>query len=142
MIKVKYENKIVSLLCSPIQPLNIPETKEKVVEKVDIKFALKFAASLSIIITSQTVVAETVREISGKLGNFNVSIPVFNTTRIEGVPESIQGVSYSDNTVSMLENYNQGKKFARYIIEYMFWLYSGYINDNHPGDISIETMAE
>ena len=62
------------------------------------------------------------------LGNIQVSIPVYtDAKKTLAYPVLDRGLNYTVSQESMLEKYNQYKKVARYIVEYAFWLLSGYV---------------
>jgi len=132
MLNVNYENRLISLMTSPIQPFAIQETMEEVVYKVDVNTATTFAASVRMLIDGKIVIDKKIKEILGKIGNVRVSIPIE-----ESVPSSLQIVPLNDNTLnyvdsdtSTIEIFNKNKKLARYIFEYMIWLYSIFLRDS------------
>jgi len=90
---------------------------------------------LNIELISQTVIGGTIKEINGTLGNVNVSIPINDGYKIDGILEKHHGLSYSEKNISLLEKYNKNKKLARYLVEYTLWVYSNYLNDNGIVDI-------
>jgi hypothetical protein len=132
---VIYKNKQISMITSPMQPLKVRETTTKDIELIDIKTVMNFANDINMQVQSQTVIGNTVKEINGVIGNVNVSIPVIETEKIQGIPEQQHGLSFPEKHVSSLDKYNTNKKIARYLVEYTLWMYSNYLNDN--GIISI-----
>jgi hypothetical protein len=130
--EIKYNNHLFTLLTSPLQPFLLPEKKVYIL-KLDIKNAINFISDMGGHITQQTVKNNKVIELIGFIGNVNIIIPIFNTDIIKDIPISYNTFSYTDssfNNLSNLDIYNKSKKFTRYIIEYMFWLYSTYIYTN------------
>jgi len=129
MLRFKYGGVLGTLLTSPIQPLAVVEAKGWIVIPVESKNALEIASKLKIIITKQNIVNDTTRGYSGKLGTVTVTIPVVDSIPIDSIPDWVEGISYTETASSALNNYNNYKKLTRYIIAYMLWLYSIFIND-------------
>ena len=140
MISFKYERQFGTLLTSPIQPLNIPEINNLMIVKLDLNTALQFASTIGILISGQSIVRGVVKELHGILGNVVISIPVEDNNPIDGVPILDKGVSYLENDFSVIENYNRYKKLARYITEYIFWLFSKYLQEDSSRDTSLNTI--
>lgn len=136
MLKFKYKNKIGTIITEPLQPLAVIELNNLVIDKINIDVALKFCATLNIPITGQFVLKDIVKEIYGVLGNVRISIPVIDDIPINGVPVIEKSVSYPENELSIIENYNKYRKLARYIIEYSLWLLSNYLFENKIVDIT------
>lgn len=140
MIRFEYDNNIGTLITSPIQPLAIPEVRGWVATKIDQELAIQFAAYLGIIISGQSVQNDVVKELYGILGNVRISIPVDDGIPMDGIPLIDKGISYPENKISVIENYNKYKKLARYITEYMYWLFSLYLYEDETRDMSLETI--
>jgi len=133
----------VSLLTSPIQPYNLPLLNNITeIYKIDINDAFSFAKEAKIIILKQIIDEnDLIKELHGKIGNINVNIPINGKNRVfKSIPSSkfignvgrevnsvIDTLSYPENDISTLENYNKYKKVSRYITEYIYWLYSKFI---------------
>lgn len=131
MIKFKFKRNTGMLLLNPIQPLPLPVEKDFNLAQIDKNTAIDFMAYIKGIVTGQKVVQEVLKEIHGLIGNVKVVIPVKKSKPLEGVPTIDTGITYPKTKTSILDEYNKYKKLSRYIIEYMFWLYSRYINDNN-----------
>lgn len=142
MLRFKYKGQTGTLLTSPIQPLVLPEVRNWVATKINQDLVLDLAAVLNIPITGQSVLQDVVKELYGKLGNVRVSIPVEDGIPMEGVPILDLGVSYPENEISVVDNYNKYKKLARYITEYMYWLFSKYLHDRNIKEIDLEVMKK
>jgi hypothetical protein len=140
MIRFQYNGKIGTLLTSPLQPLSIPEVKGWVATKIEYDLAIKFMASNNSIITGQSVVRDVVKEIYGMIGNVRVSIPIEDSSPIDGVPILEKGISYPESKFSAIENFSRYKKLSRYVIEYTFWLFSYYLKDNSTRVPNLETI--
>ena len=130
MINVSYKNNISTVLTDPLQPFQAVENWN--IRKTSLKNALLLAADFRIIISRQTIVKNVVKELIGTLGNIRVTIPVIDDIPVQGIPEYRGDISYPDSNVSVMNNFNKNKKLARYIVEYMFWMYSRFINGGEP----------
>jgi hypothetical protein len=119
-LNIEYENKNITLFTSPIQPL-------------------KVVTNNNLIYKTSTDIAETIFK---KLG--------MNT--IYRDKESIQGSNGSDiftillgdviveKTPSKLSLYNENKKVARYLSEYILWHFSNYLDENKIDSIDDDTI--
>ena len=140
-LNIRFDGKMISLNISPIQPLRAKETDKEKIHTVDVDIAIKLIKFLRIEIKSQTTIGDTVKEINGILGNVNVSIPVKDTEIIEGIAEKQNSLSYTEDQLSMLEQYNRNKKLARYLVEYTIWIYSKYLYDSDIIDITDDNIT-
>lgn len=138
MVNVIFENKILSLITSPIQPMGVEITEE--FSLVNINVALKFAKSVKMIISKQIIDKGILKEISGKIGNVSVSIPIIPTQKISKIPEFETSLNYVDSNSSYINIYNKNKKLSRYIVEYMFWLYSIFLKREGKNNMIPEEM--
>ena len=134
----------ISVLTTPVQPMALIEENLSIVYKTNIKTALKFSKELNIMITKQVIDRnENIVEIYGILGNINISIPIeLGNKKINSieyivienniefnVEETLINLSYVENTVSIIQQYNKYKKLSRYISQYVLWLYSKYLKE-------------
>ena len=138
-VEFSFQDKQVFMITSPIPPLQLEEKKLDLIP-VDIKVALNFCNELKINIESQSVQNNICKEINGMLGNISVTIPVKDTNVLQQF-RSTNDVKYSENIISSMEIYNINKKRARYITEYMFWLFSKYIRSNNIEEITDQVLA-
>jgi len=138
LLKINYKNSDITLLTSPMQPLNFIETEIWKVIKVNEQILLELQKELNITFESQNVVEDYAKTYNGRLGNVKISIPIEDT-----IPSSTlsleTGINYVEDTFSELENYNKYKKLSRYILSYTFWLYSKYLNEENKS-ISLDTI--
>jgi hypothetical protein len=93
---------------------------------------------MNIILTGQSVAQDVVKELYGTLGNVHISIPVNDAVPLDALPILERGISYPEDNVSVVSTYNMYKKLARYIIEYVYWLFSGYIHSRSITTITNE----
>ena len=142
MINVKFAGETVSLVISPMQPIRTKEAKTSDVYRIDVNIATKLANYLKMNIDSQTVLGGRLKEINGIVGNISVSIPINDTEPLDNIPEKQYGLSYPDEKSSSLEQYNRNKKIARYVVEYMLWVYSHYLHDNGIEYITDESIGD
>lgn len=140
MLNVEYEDRLITVMTSPIQPSAVQETMEESVSKVDVNTATRFAARQKMRISGQTIVDGKLKEIFGKIGNVRVSIPIEETEPLPTVPQFSRSLNYVEKNTSALETYNRNKKLARYIVEYMIWLYSKFLRDNDIIELIPEQM--
>jgi hypothetical protein len=141
-INVLYLGETISLIISPIQPIKVRETINPEIFLTSIKTAFKLVESLQIEISTQTVLDGVVRELTGVLGNVTISIPINNGVKINGIPEKQNGLSFPEKTLSLLDKYNNNKKIARYLVEYVLWIYSFYLYDNDITEITDNNISQ
>jgi hypothetical protein len=139
-LDIKYDDHIISLITSPVQPIKVKETKSQSVKKTPLDVAMKFIKELAIELESQTIVNKKTHELNGILGNVKVSIPIKETDTLD-IPEKDEGVSFPINRISALEQYNKNKKTARYLMEYTIWIYSKYLYDEDIKEITEENIT-
>jgi hypothetical protein len=140
MIRIKFQGSIVTLLTSPIQPINYPEVNDWVITNVSEQIAIEFCKLLNIKITGQDVTEDFAKTFNGILGNVTISIPIENSIPTSDFQNYKFGINYPESSLSDMNNYNRYKKLARYMTSYVFWLYSTYLKDeNKP--ISLDTMS-
>lgn len=141
MIRVGTDSgKEVLILTEPIQPFDAPQKKGYI--KASMRSALEVIKKLGMQITKQSVVNGYAKEISGIIGNIRVSIPIKDTNLLPGVPIFSGGIKYPETSHSSLRVFNYHKKLSRYIVEYMFWMYSRFLSGNEPTLNTVATFAE
>lgn len=141
MLHFKYKNKSGTIITDPLPPLNTEELKKWIVtKKLDRTLALQFASDMKIIISEQTVENDILKEIHGYIDTFKISIPIEDSVPIDGIPTLDKEIVYPKNEISVIDNYNYSKKLTRYIIEYTFWLFSKYLQEDSSRDMGIETI--
>lgn len=141
-LNVNFKGEDFSLITTPLQPGLILETNDKTIKKLALDTAIQFAANIKMIITKQSVFDGVVKELSGKIGNVNVIIPINYGSPIKGVPTVEGHINYSDSHMSVIEQYNKNKKIARYVSEYLFWLFSKYLQNNNISTILPQTIID
>ncbi len=140
-IFIKYHGKTIPVITSPISPLALPETKEQI-EPSDVRTTLDLMQEMGIEVLSQTVSNQFVKEINGNVGNVSITIPVIEETMIENIPTSNIGMHFSEKETSVLQIYNRNRKFARYLVEYVFWLFSRYLEAKKILVITDDVLAK
>lgn len=126
-VNVEFNNQKFSVFTTPFQPLPIKEDKK--LYQTDVKTAIEFLKIYGQVL-SQTVSEGSTREINGIIGNIQVSIPV-KKSNILNLEQSDYGLHYPKFKSSSITTYNFNKKMARYITEYVYWLFSRYVNENN-----------
>lgn len=140
MLRFKYMDYICTFLTEPMQPFIVPEVKGWVTTKIPKDVAINLARDLTIVYSEQSIVNDQVKELYTKIGNIKVSIPVDDIDPIDNVPIINKGISYPENKFSVIDNHNKYKKLARYVLEYTFWMFSNYLQEDKKRDISITTI--
>jgi len=142
-IDIEHETKRISLLTSPIPPIAIKEEDNINITKINANMALELFKILGIKVESQSTSKGILKEINGILGNVVVSIPIIEEHPIlDDIPISNTGIQYPEEQVSILETYNKNKKLARYITEYLFWIFSRYIQEQNILEITDKILAK
>ena len=141
MIRVRYKGVVATLFTTPMQPLLTPEISNWDISKITQSTAMELAKSLDMYITMQTIEKGVVKELHGMIGNVGVDIPVIDSAQIDGIPVFQGGLSFPDSNFSAVRLYNKNKKLSRYIVEYMYWLFSLYL-DRENKNISNKTIFE
>jgi hypothetical protein len=141
ILNINFSEGTVSLIISPMQPIRAKESESSEIHRIDVDTAIELANYLKMNIDSQTVIGGRSKEISGIIGNILVSIPINDSDPLERIPEKQHGLSFPEEQESALTRYNRNKKLARYIVEYMLWVYSHYLQDNSIENITDESIA-
>jgi hypothetical protein len=139
MLNIDFNGHDVSMITSPLQPLAISGSWD--IKKPNVDIALQFVNFLGIKLTRQIVIKGNVNELTGMFGKIKINIPVSSGTPIKGLDiKKTVSAAYPTDYSSVMENYNEMKKTSRYMIEYMFWLYSFYIDGDEPNIDDIENF--
>ena len=144
IIKFQYENKEGTMLTSPMQPLPVPEIKDWTINKIDLESALNFLISVHAQNIVQNQINNRVENVSAMIGDILVNIPVI---RSRPNPSFIVNLSSDDQnlynkTVSINKVFNRNKKLARYISEYVLWLFSLFLVSRGEGRDDLEQAIE
>ena len=142
MIRFQYKNEIGTIFLSPVPPFYLTEIKNWTATKIKRDSAIEFMAKTGITLTKQSISNNIIKELHGFLGNVNLSIPIYDSQPINGVPTTDIDIGYSADKISILDNYNTYKKLARYMTEYTYWLFSKYLNENNIVNISTEEIEK
>jgi hypothetical protein len=128
-IDIQYKNKNATIFTNPIPPINIPENSNSIIHKLDIKTTLELLETLGASLNSRNA-----KEITAMLGNIQISIPhepyrlSETPSRLSEIPFNNSEIHFSERDDSLLQIYNNNKKMARYVTEYLFWTFSNYIH--------------
>lgn len=143
-LNISFNDTNISILTTPIQPLQVKETSKQVYYVSNVETVMKFVKKIGIENVSQYISDGVVKEIHGIIGNVNIAIPVVKSKPIENMSLSDGNSEYLDGNKqdSLLSKYNFNKKLARYIVEYTIWLYSNYLHDNKIDKITIPNIVK
>ena len=124
------------LITSPLPPFDVPEIKfDSTIGKNKIDTALRYINILDIKDVFQFVPEDKITNITGKIGNVDIIIPIVDTNPLEDIPIIKEGIITYSEQESVLNLYNKNKKIALYVSEYFFWMFSRYIEDKYETDI-------
>ena len=131
MLRFRFQDRTLgSILTDPLQPFVIPESRNWIATKTTKNNAIKLARVLKIDLTGQYVRDTYLKEIYGNFGTVKVTIPVNDSTPIDGLQIDNDRIINPTSKSSALNNHNKYKKLARYVVEYMFWLFSKYLQED------------
>ena len=123
VINIEYKDKFISIFTEPIQPLNLNISNE--IYKTDQNTALEILNELNYNESSLQIIKN---EVKGIIGNIDVSILIDSNSIVKNNKE-----------YSIISEYNKYKKLSRYVIEYLYWLFSNYLKDNNIKEITTDT---
>ena len=107
---------------------------------LSMKSALLLAARLNVKVTGQgTTDGETV-EIAGTLSDVRIIIPTVQSRSVSRLPVYRSTRQMSDD--GKYRRYNQSKKIARYLQDYILWLYSGFLHDRSDETPSLDNLQD
>jgi hypothetical protein len=134
-VDIIFEEKMVSIFTDPLPPIKTKELDiNSTINKTDIKNAIGiFRHIFKLKISYQIVQDGVTKEICAITdNNTKISIPIYETkTRVPDIEVRYNGLSYSENDeTSIISLYSLNKKTARYLTEYIYWLYSNYFKEN------------
>jgi hypothetical protein len=131
------------LITSPIPPFDCPEIRfDSNMGKNSIETALRYIDILHIKDIYQFVPEDKITNITGKIGNVDVTIPIIDTNPLEDMPTIKEGIVTYSEKESVLNLYNKNKKAALYVSEYFFWMFSLYIEDKYEYNDIINNQDE
>lgn len=141
LINVLFNGEYMSLLTSPIPPLQIKAIDKEEIHKVSIETAVQFInknRNSELEEEKEYTQYENnglIIELGFMMGNVSVFIPVINSKPIPNV--SIKSkIQNNSAKQSMIGLYNYNKKMARYLTEYMYWLFSRYMSEKEKETIT------
>lgn len=138
-LNLTFQGKNLSIVTGPIPPLAVKITQDNYIStnlSIGKEFLLHYG-----ILSSQTVQEGKLVELNGQIGTVKVSIPIQPDEIIEDLEINYSGIHYLRNIKSSLDIYNRNKRYARYITEYLFWLFSKYVRDNSILEITDKILA-
>ena len=138
-----YQGEKGVLLTTPMQPFLLPRSKNEVSPRLSHDFAKKLLKELGIEPTKISLTNNNVTAYSGTIGNTKFSLPFISSEDLipqSGDPGEVEGdIIARDQVESRLVSYTRDKRVARYMVEYVRWLYSRYLHDKNIED-SIKSL--
>jgi hypothetical protein len=116
MIRFEYNEELGTVLTPPLQPLAKQQIEKWNIVKLSYKNAIQLCKLLNVKNIRKIIDKDMLKSLSGYLNNIKIIIPVKNY--------------YSENKFSDLSDFIKYKKLSRYIVDYIFWLYSKYLKEN------------
>lgn len=128
IINILYEDKYVSILTQPIQPLKLVISDK--IYKTNTITAINLLKNLEYNKKSIREIKDngTLKEIKFIIGNIDAKILIDDNLII-------------DKELSILNEYNKFKKLSRYMVEYLYWLFSNYLLKNDIKEINDEIFV-
>lgn len=114
MLNVSHMNTLISVFTSPVVPLAVPETTLDKIHTANSSVIQSIFDTLQIRNMNDT----QNNIVTGILGNVNVFV-----------------YSTQQYSTSIMNIYNQNKNIAKYMTEFLLWLFSTYIHQNNIQDI-------
>lgn len=121
-INILYDGNYVSILTQPIQPLKLIISDK--IYKTNTKIAVSVLKNLKYNKKSIKEIRDndTLKELKFIIGNVDAKILIDDNLIID--------------EKSILNEYNKFKKLSRYMIEYLYWLFSNYLIENNINEIT------
>jgi antitoxin component of RelBE/YafQ-DinJ toxin-antitoxin module len=137
----KYKSETGIFLVTPIQPLLLPHFEEPVTPRLSLDTVNDILKKINVKPVKKTISGRYISAYSGIIGNVRFSLP-FEQSEDTNKDLIIENdLVRNDQLSSKLNMYNRDKKIARYMVEYMRWLYSNFLSDKNIED-SIESLQE
>lgn len=127
----------IVLFTPPIPPLSVEETTI-IRRDMDINTTLQGMKEVKDLI--QVGEGGNVYEIVGVLGNIPVMAGIVPEKKTKGMPYKEDKLILPREELSLLEIYNKNKKLARYLIQYLFYRFSIFMNES--GNKSIDMFID
>jgi len=144
LINLKYKDIFFSIFTTPIPPLELSIIDNWIPHRIDIKNFKEIIEIMNIQITHQKINKEKnmIEGFIGKWKNILICIPVndslnnnlYQSNNFDKLDINNDFI-YPINNNSELYIFNKNKKLSRYIISYLLWLFSKYINVNNLQEI-------
>lgn len=112
VLNIEYKDNKISLFTSPLQPIGVREENSENIYKVSNDIVEEFIKDTEIQVIDRSDIAYNC--VTG-----NTLIKIYLQEKTQMIVEK-----------SVLSSYNMYKKLSRYILQYFFWLYSKYLNEN------------
>jgi len=139
-VEIRTRKGSIFLFTSPIAPRKAQERETVNVVEISMKNALRLLSEYGTV-TSQSVIGGKVKELVGTIGTVEVRIPVREADVIDELP-ILNITAYPDIKKSLITIYNENKKLTRYIVEYCYWLFSNYFQQQNSTIITDEIIND
>lgn len=130
LLTVNFNNTKINLFCSPIPPLNVKKVdKIKIDNKVPLEVAINFASKFNMPVLSVSTYNEMAVEVNVMYDQIKFTIPIIPIEPPNGIPIRTD-LAYPHDQ-SIVDKFTQNRRIARYIIQYIFWMFSNYCFDKN-----------
>lgn len=142
LLSFSYDNEEGTIMTEPLQPVMLPELSTFKLKEISKQTAIRLLSEWNVQNVHQYISEQNnLKEISGSIGTVTIYIPIASGTRLSGIPYYYTKRSYIQTNTSEMEAYTFSKKMARYLTEYMLWLFSAYIHDQN-NDTRLQSIKE
>jgi hypothetical protein len=140
-IDVKWNKKLVSILTPPLPQFNCPEIKpNEELHLLSYESAKRLIESFDGKLISQMVNKERIVALNAILDSFQLYISIEHIDPISQANLNIPRIEIISSKQTSSESYFQlyirNRKFARYLTEYVYWLFSTYLQQNEVEEIT------
>ena len=139
VINLKFKGKKLSLFVEPRMPL--PVKNENKFYKSNYEIVKEFIKEWNAEISFQNSF-----EISGMIKNFIFTIPIIEDNNLNLIEYKIdkndKNLYVNSEEKSELEIFNKNKKYANYITEYLFWIFSNYLKKENINTITDKILSD
>lgn len=136
----EYGDSVGSMITTPLQPMILNQTKRITHPRLSLKDVVEIFELLGLKIEKTSVDNSAY---SSTIGNVRFSIPFFPEQEVVEPPKvSIEyDLVTKISETSELKTFERDRNIAKYMVEYLRWLYSTYLHENAL-DMSFETMEK
>ena len=129
MLYVKYGDEIISIMTPPLPPLYVREIEKSVMIKANSERVFDFIDKFGLTLVGRNE-QNGVNGLVCLFGNIEVFVSIEYTDILNKIKNVSSNLLCVESDQSVLRHHMVAKKYARYSVEYMFWLFSKFLNDN------------